>query len=557
MKKLLCFIATFSLLINTLLAPMSALAQSTDEISGTTSEVETEKTNTTEETEESTDTSIKNTTETQTDNDSVVDKTINENITNEISVTNDSSTSGAIENLTEKTFVETLPVSDPSAEIIPETLMSISKSSDWTFEKVELNKKYQAYGVTLTFTKLPDSSGNIKIKEITLDEKQIEESGALTNKAYDITSDMPDGSFSYNLILPFPETANGKDIEIKYSEDGKDFFTSGGVSTTEDEILVSNLDHFTIFVIANPSNSNVSGSGGMWINKSNVYTSDNLRAETVLVSGQVSKNLVATGFNISIPTNAIISGIEVFLEKSVDEYRYNPSKDNLVKLFVDGNVVGNNKANLSYFNNTTDSVTTYGSSSDTWGLSLTSSQINSSNFGVVYATERHPLGTSPQRVRVDQIQIKVYYNTPPSAPLLVYPENGGYIKPVDAILDWSDVIDSDGDTVTYKYKSSWSGGNYGPVSVGINTQIDARGSADRTYYWQVQACDSDSCSDWSGPWEVTIDSTIPSTPTGIAIYKGHTSNAGNLIPPNGYTNNTQIRISWNANPYTYLDYYWL
>ncbi|EKE13689.1 MAG: hypothetical protein ACD_12C00868G0005, partial [uncultured bacterium] len=68
--------------------------------------------------------------------------------------------------------------------------------SQWTFEKVELNKEYvspQNSEVKLTFTKLPDPAGNIKIEEIILTDDQIKQTGSLSNKAYDITSDMKDG----------------------------------------------------------------------------------------------------------------------------------------------------------------------------------------------------------------------------------------------------------------------------------------------------------------------------------------------------------------------------
>lgn len=104
--------------------------------------------------------------------------------------------------------------------------------------------------------------------------------------------------------------------------------------------------------------------------------------------------------------------------------------------------------------------------------------------------------------------------TPPTTPDLVSPADGAIVKPVDALLDWTDETDTN-EPVTYNYKSSWSGGgNYGPTSTGTTSQIDASGSSDRIYNWQVQACDSlNNCSAWSGPWEVTIDGTNPTDPT--------------------------------------------
>lgn len=89
----------------------------------------------------------------------------------------------------------------------------------WTIGPVELGKTYKApqnEDVIVTFTKLPDNPGNLSIEEMVLSEEQMEELGALSNKAYDITSDMKDGTFEYDLTLPKPSGAS--DVQIKYAE---------------------------------------------------------------------------------------------------------------------------------------------------------------------------------------------------------------------------------------------------------------------------------------------------------------------------------------------------
>jgi parallel beta-helix repeat protein len=143
-----------------------------------------------------------------------------------------------------------------------------SSSLSWTFEKVELNKEYfapQNSGIKLIFTKLPESSGNIKIEEITLTPEQIKQTGSLSDKAYDITSDMADGSFAYNLSLPIPESSKGKSVDVKYTEDISQIDSAQKVdnttNSTDSSVSVTNLDHFTIFVVTTPSpvNSDCSG----------------------------------------------------------------------------------------------------------------------------------------------------------------------------------------------------------------------------------------------------------------------------------------------------------
>ena len=129
--------------------------------------------------------------------------------------------------------------------------------SPWTFEKVEINKEYialQNSGVKLTFTKLPTPVGNIKIEEITLTPEQIKQTGSLSDKAYDITSDMADGSFTYNLSLPIPEASKGKAVEVKFAEEmsniGSAEIVDNTLTKTDTSVSVASLDHFTIFVIS-------------------------------------------------------------------------------------------------------------------------------------------------------------------------------------------------------------------------------------------------------------------------------------------------------------------
>lgn len=158
-----------------------------------------------------------------------------------------------------------IPTTEPTVELTPvETItpepVPPQAPSQWTFEKVELNKEYVApvnQEVKLTFTKLPSPSGNIKIEEITLTEDQIKQTGSLSDKAYDITSDMKDGEFAYNLSLPIPESSKGKAVEVKFAEDISDISSvekvENTLTKTDTSVSVVNLDHFTIFVVTNLS----------------------------------------------------------------------------------------------------------------------------------------------------------------------------------------------------------------------------------------------------------------------------------------------------------------
>ena len=189
----------------------------------------------------------------------------------------------------------------------------LTNSTLWTFKKVELNKEYvapQNSGVKITFTKLPETSGNIKIEEINLTPEQIEQTGSLSDKAYDITSDMVDGTFAYNLSLPIPESSINETVEIKYAEDISEIELAQKVdetiTNTDTSVSVKNLDHFTVFVVTSPPyNGNITGfvgatgltvlgntAGDFNTTISGVLTEYSNPGQRVSFSGTISGNIV-------------------------------------------------------------------------------------------------------------------------------------------------------------------------------------------------------------------------------------------------------------------------
>lgn len=108
--------------------------------------------------------------------------------------------------------------------------------------------------VQVTFTKLPETPGSLSIEEVILTDEQVKQFGAESNVAYDITSDMANGTFEYDLKLPLP--AGSESIsKVVYAENVADLnLTSASVESRNVEVVsgsvvVSELDHFTIFVV--------------------------------------------------------------------------------------------------------------------------------------------------------------------------------------------------------------------------------------------------------------------------------------------------------------------
>ncbi|MEX2013831.1 MAG: hypothetical protein WD896_00560, partial [Parcubacteria group bacterium] len=140
-----------------------------------------------------------------------------------------------------------------SATLAPPIWQTNTDGSATTTNTVTLNTTYKAPQndkVSVTFTKLPQNPGKLKIEQIST--SNLSGVNPVTDIAYDITSDMTNGTFEYILTLPTPTTDN---VEVKTSEDGQNFVTVGNVAATGDTLTITGLDHFTIFVVVNPTPS--------------------------------------------------------------------------------------------------------------------------------------------------------------------------------------------------------------------------------------------------------------------------------------------------------------
>ncbi len=106
----------------------------------------------------------------------------------------------------------------------------------------------------------------------------------------------------------------------------------------------------------------------------------------------------------------------------------------------------------------------------------------------------------------------------PSLPVHQTPASGAVVRALGLILDWSDSIDPSLSGVSYHYQSSVSSatttGNALSTPIYGTTisasQIDASGTSEGMYFWQVKACDTAyNCTSWTNPWSVTVDTTAP------------------------------------------------
>jgi len=121
-----------------------------------------------------------------------------------------------------------------------------------------------------------------------------------------------------------------------------------------------------------------------------------------------SHYLKATNFGFNVPSGATITGIEAQIKRG-DVYYY--TYDENVRLVLSNGSIGSeNKAKT-----TTDwgsiEYIAYGGSSDLWSETLSASDINDTDFGLVLSIKLSDVsnGEIGNNEYVDHIQIKVYY----------------------------------------------------------------------------------------------------------------------------------------------------
>ncbi len=154
----------------------------------------------------------------------------------------------------------------------------------------------------------------------------------------------------------------------------------------------------------NPGSVVAVASGGiaLWTGPSNAKTSNNAYASSSLETIETTYQLKATGFGFSIPSTATVTGIQVDIE-SREGLPGTQIQESVVKLVVGGSVRGLNRAGC--YLTTEDTYCQHGWTLDTWGLTLTPSDVNSSNFGAVVSY----FAMTDDTVYVDHIRMTVYY----------------------------------------------------------------------------------------------------------------------------------------------------
>lgn len=150
----------------------------------------------------------------------------------------------------------------------------------------------------------------------------------------------------------------------------------------------------------------ISGAGASWNNINRIYVANDGQYAWGGAGGY-SNYIVGLGFGFSIPTNVTINGIIATINRSAQNSTC--VKDYSLKLVVGGSVSGNDKANTASYWPSSWGTANYGSISDTWGLTLSASDVNSSNFGLALSSN-HTSGNG----YIDYFSLTIYYTVIPT-----------------------------------------------------------------------------------------------------------------------------------------------
>lgn len=145
-----------------------------------------------------------------------------------------------------------------------------------------------------------------------------------------------------------------------------------------------------------------------WANPNLAIGGTNQTYAQATVDGTISHYLYLTNYAFSIPTNSTINGVVVTPMRKSDRISNGGSLDRAVRLITNG-VIGSTDRSSTNTYGITDVAEDHGGVSDTWGITLTPTIVNSSGFGTAFSTTKPDPNGQAHIVDVDFIRITVYY----------------------------------------------------------------------------------------------------------------------------------------------------
>jgi hypothetical protein len=129
-------------------------------------------------------------------------------------------------------------------------------------------------------------------------------------------------------------------------------------------------------------------------------------ATLVLVAQPYRDELLADRFQLEIPTNARILGIEVILRRAADFPE--SAADNGIRLIKAGIVGGADRSRSEQWGTGSFQEVTYGGSTDLWGQDWTVADLIAPEFGLAMSV-KYTQSAGNARSYVDLVTVRVHY----------------------------------------------------------------------------------------------------------------------------------------------------
>ena len=258
--------------------------------------------------------------------------------------------------------------------------------------------RWGTFDKNFTITILPPVP-NSAPTDITISNNDILEALPVWSLVWNLTTtdvDITD-THTYSFVCTVP-WVDDSSFEISGSELNSNEIFEQSVKSSYDICIRTNdgrwgvFDkNFTITVLINPNigyawaTSDLWGGSHSWININDAIgnTTATFAYNTLNTKDTVSNTLSLTGFNLiatNIPTNAIIGGIEVDIERNVTNTKVQDTTVQLTKDWIVG--LWNNNALIAAWP-TTKAITTYGTTTDLWWTSWRATELMSDDFWVL------------------------------------------------------------------------------------------------------------------------------------------------------------------------------
>lgn len=145
-----------------------------------------------------------------------------------------------------------------------------------------------------------------------------------------------------------------------------------------------------------------------WSNPSNATTEDGSNATCSLNAAQTSQYINATNFGFTIPTGAVIKGVEATFKAQSSVL--STTKEQSVTLMKAGSRAGSalDFGLVSWLTSLASKIA--GTATSLWGTTITASEVNASNFGVSFRAQN--AGVLTASAQLDSITMTVHYDLP-------------------------------------------------------------------------------------------------------------------------------------------------